>query len=138
MANLNKVMMIGRLTRDPELRTLPSGQKKAELRLATSREWKDKSGEKQKDVCYVDIVVWGRQAEIVKSYLSKGRQIYVEGRLDFQEWERDGQRRSKHQIVASDIKFLDRPTNDYGETAAQVELENNQPKDGQDGPDISF
>ena len=70
MANLNKVMMIGRLTRDPELRTLPSGQKKAELRLATSREWKDKSGEKQKDVCYVDIIVWSRQAEIAKQYVA--------------------------------------------------------------------
>jgi single-strand DNA-binding protein len=100
--------MIGRLTKDPELRYLPNGTPKAELRLATSREWKDRNGEQQKDVCYIDIVVWSRQAEIVKQYLSKGRQIFVEGRLDFQEWERDGQRRSKHQIVADRVQFLDR------------------------------
>ena len=60
MANLNRVFMIGRLTRDPELRYLPNGTPKAELRLATSREWKDRNGEQQKDVCYIDITVWSR------------------------------------------------------------------------------
>jgi len=108
MASLNKVFMIGRLTKDPELRYLPNGTPKAELRLATSREWKDKSGERQKDVCYIDVTVWSRQAEIAKQYLNKGRQVFVEGRLEFQEWERDGQRRSKHVIVADRVQFLDR------------------------------
>jgi len=109
MANLNKGFMIGRLTKDPELRYLPNGTPKAELRLATSREWKGRDGEQQKDVCYIDIAVWARQAEIVKQYLRKGRQIFVEGRLDFREWEnKDGQRRSKHEIVADRVQFLDR------------------------------
>ena len=118
MANLNKVFMIGRLTKDPDLKYLPNGTPKAELRLATSREWKDKSGEKQKDVCYVDVIVWSRQAEIAKQYLAKGRQVFIEGRLDFQEWERDGQRRSKHQIVADRVQFLDRG-NEGGGAAGQ-------------------
>lgn len=109
MANLNKVFMIGRLTKDPELRYLPNGTPKAELRLATSREYKGRDGQQQKDVCYIDVVVWSRQAEIAKQYLSKGRQVFVEGRLDFQEWEgKDGSRRSKHEIVADRVQFLDR------------------------------
>ncbi|MCA8922961.1 MAG: single-stranded DNA-binding protein [Planctomycetes bacterium] len=109
MANLNKVMMIGRLTRDPELRYLPNGTPKAELRLATSREWKSNSGESKKDVCYIDVTVWSRQAETAKQYLRKGSQVFVEGRLSFDEWEgKDGQRRSKHEIVAERVQFLDR------------------------------
>ena len=108
VASLNKVFLIGRLTRDPELRFLPNGTPKADLRLATSREYKDKSGEKQKDTCYVDIVVWSRQAEIAKQYLAKGRQIFVEGRLEYQEWEKDGVKRSKHVVVADVVQFLDR------------------------------
>jgi single-strand DNA-binding protein len=108
VASLNKVFLIGRLTRDPELRYLPNGTPKAELRLATSREYKDKNGEKQKDTCYVDITVWSRQAEIAKQYLAKGRQIFVEGRLEYQEWEKDGVKRSKHVVVADFVQFLDR------------------------------
>ncbi|RMG15660.1 MAG: single-stranded DNA-binding protein [Planctomycetota bacterium] len=100
--------MIGRLTKDPELRYLPNGTPKAELRLATSREWKDRNGERQKDTCYIDVVVWSRQAEIAKQYLSKGRQVFIEGRLEYQEWESNGQRRSKHVIVADRVQFLDR------------------------------
>jgi single-strand DNA-binding protein len=108
VASLNKVFLIGRLTRDPELRYLPNGTPKAELRLATSREYKDKNGEKQKDTCYVDVIVWSRQAEIAKQYLAKGRQIFVEGRLDYQEWEKDGVKRNKHQVIADFVQFLDR------------------------------
>jgi single-strand DNA-binding protein len=106
MASLNKIMLIGRLTRDPELKFLPNGTPKAELRLATSREWKDKNGEKQKETCYVDVIVWSRQAEIAKQYLAKGRQIFVEGRLDYREWEKDGVKRSKHEVVADVVQFL--------------------------------
>ena len=109
MASLNKVFMIGRLTKDPELRFLPNGTPKAELRLATSREWTGRDGEKQKQTCYIDVVVWSRQAEIAKQYLRKGRQVFVEGRLEYQEWEaKDGQKRSKHVIVSDALQFLDR------------------------------
>lgn len=108
MADLNRVLLIGRLTRDPELRYLPNGTPKAELRLATGRKYKDKSGEWQEDTCYVDVVVWSRQAEIASQYLAKGRQVFVEGRLDYQEWEsQEGQKRSKHQVVAERVQFLD-------------------------------
>jgi single-strand DNA-binding protein len=108
MASLNKVFMIGRLTKDPEVRYLPNGTPKAELRLATSRQYKDKNGEKQEDTCYVDVVVWSRQAELAGQYLQKGRQVFIEGRLDYQEWEsQEGQKRSKHQVVAERVQFLD-------------------------------
>jgi single-strand DNA-binding protein len=137
VANLNKIMMIGRLTKDPVVRS-PGGRNLCELRLATSREWRDKSGEKQKDVCYVDVSVWGKQGEACAEYLSKGRLVFIEGRLDYQEWEKDGQRRSKHQIVAERVQFLDRAADRssagpsrpmYGGTADGTPL---------DGPDISF
>ncbi len=117
MASLNKIMLIGRLTRDPELKFLPNGTPKAELRLATSREWKDKNGEKQKETCYVDVIVWSRQAEIAKQYLAKGRQIFVEGRLDYREWEKDGVKRSKHQVTADFVQFLDRGESGGGQGA---------------------
>ena len=77
-------------------------------RWTDSTQWKDKGGERQKDVCYIDVTVWSRQAEIAKQYLNKGRQVFVEGRLEFLEWEQNGQRRSKHVIVAERVQFLDR------------------------------
>ncbi|MBI3725991.1 single-stranded DNA-binding protein [bacterium] len=107
MANLNKVFLIGRLTKDPELRHLPNGTPKAELRMASSRTYTT-NGERREDTCYVDIVAWSRQAEIVNQYLKKGSQIFVEGRLDYQEWtSQDGSKRSKHQVVADRVQFLD-------------------------------
>lgn len=107
-ASLNRIFLIGRLTKDPELRYLPNGTPKAELRLATSRQWKDKSGEQQEQTCYIDVAVWSRQGEIVNQYLKKGSLIFLEGRLDYQEWEgQDGQKRSKHLVTADRVQFLD-------------------------------
>jgi single-strand DNA-binding protein len=107
MASLNKVFLIGRLTKDPDLKYLPNGTPKAELRLATSRQYVS-NGEKREDTCYVDVVAWSRQAETCNQYLRKGSQICVEGRLDYQEWEaQDGTKRSKHQVVADRVQFLD-------------------------------
>jgi single-strand DNA-binding protein len=104
---LNKIFLIGRLTKDPDLKYLPNGTPKAELRLATSRQYVT-NNEKREDTCYVDVIAWSRQAEIVNQYLRKGSQIFVEGRLDYQEWEgQDGSRRSKHQVVADRVQFLD-------------------------------
>lgn len=109
MANLNRVLMIGGLTGDPELRYMPNGMPKTTLRLAVSREWKDKTtGEPKTDVCYIDVIVWNRQAEVCKQYLRKGRQVFVEGRLDFDEWDINGEKRSKHFITADRVQFLDR------------------------------
>ena len=108
MAALNKVMLIGNLTRDPELRYIPSGTAVVKLGLAVNREYQDRtSGEKKEDVCFVDITVWGKQAEACNQYLSKGRPVFIEGRLEFSTWEsKEGEKRSKLEVVADRVQFL--------------------------------
>ena len=108
MASLNKVILLGNLTRDPELRYTPNGTPVSTCGLAVNRryrqgeEWRD-------DVCYVDIVTFGRQAETVGEYLNKGNLAMVEGRLQWRSWEtEDGQKRSKHEVVANNVQFLPR------------------------------
>lgn len=108
MANLNKVLLIGRLTKDPELRQTPGGQSVCKMRLATDRTWRDRDGAEKKEVLYIDVTVWARQAETCAEYLKKGRPVFIEGRLTFDEWEdKDGQKRSKHEVVAERVQFLD-------------------------------
>lgn len=110
MRDLNKVMLIGNLTRDPEIKTIPSGQSVASFAIATNRSWNDASGELQTAVEYTDIVAWGKLSEIVGQILTKGRRTYVEGRLQTRNWEgQDGIRRYKTELIASDIIVLDRP-----------------------------
>jgi len=107
MANLNRVLLIGRLTRDPELRYTPSGSAVTEFGLAVNRNFKDSSGERREQTCFVDIQAWGRQAEVINEYLRKGRQVFVEGRLDFSSWETpEGQKRSKLRVVVENFQFL--------------------------------
>jgi len=109
MANLNKVFLIGNLTRDPEVRYTPSGTAVAQLGLATNRRWKDRqSGEMREDATFVDIEVWGRQAELAGQYLSKGRPVFVEGRLRLDQWEdrNTGQKRSRLKVVGENFQFL--------------------------------
>lgn len=107
MAGLNKVLIIGNLVRDPELKHLPNGTPKCELRVATSRTYTT-NGEKREDTCFVDVIAWSRTGENCAQYLRKGSKIFVEGRLDYQEWEaQDGSKRSKHQVVAAIVQFLD-------------------------------
>ncbi len=108
MASLNKVILLGNLTRDPELRYTPNGTPVSTFGLAVNRryrqgeEWRD-------DVCYVDIVTFGRQAETVGEYLNKGNLAMVEGRLQWRSWEtEDGHKRSKHEVVANNVQFLPR------------------------------
>lgn len=109
MANLNSVFLIGRLTRDPELRYAPSGRAVANLGLATSRVFTTQAGERKEQVCFVRIVVWGKQAEACSQYLTKGSQIFAEGRLQSRNWETgDGQKRSTLEVVARRIQFLDK------------------------------
>jgi len=105
-SGLNKIFIIGNLVRDPELRTLPNGTPKAEMRMASSRSYTT-GGEKREDTCFVDVVAWTKTAEVCAQYLKKGSKILVEGRLDYREWEKDGQKRSKHEIVADSVQFLD-------------------------------
>ena len=109
MANLNQVFLIGRLTRDPELRYVPSGKAVANLGLATSRVFTTQDGERREEVCFVRIVVWGKQAENCSQYLNKGSQIFVEGRLQSRSWEaEDGTKRNTLEVVARRIQFLDK------------------------------
>ncbi|MCC6781824.1 MAG: single-stranded DNA-binding protein [Planctomycetes bacterium] len=105
MANFNKVILLGNLTRDPELKYTQGGQAIAKFGLAVSRKY-TQNGETKEQVCFVDITAWGRTAEIVNEYAKKGKPILVEGRLDYQTWEKDGQKRSKHEVVAENIQLL--------------------------------
>ncbi len=106
MAGFNKVILVGNLTRNPELRYTPSGTPVASLGLAVSRRYKQGDDLKE-EVCFVDIVVFGKQAEHCGQYLSKGNGVIVDGRLQQRRWEtEDGQKRSKHEVVAQTITFL--------------------------------
>lgn len=108
MANLNKVMLIGNLTRDPELRYTPKGTAVADIGLAINRIWSNESGERQEDTTFVDVTLWGRQAELAEKYLSKGRGAYIEGRLQLDTWEdkETGKKRSKLKVVGENLQFL--------------------------------
>jgi len=104
--NLNKVFLAGNLTRDPELRNLPSGAAVASFGMATNRVWKNQQGEKQEEVQFHNIVVFGRQAEIVSQYLSKGSLILVEGRIQTRSWVgKDGSKQYRTEFVAERIQF---------------------------------
>lgn len=107
MASLNRVFLIGNLTKDPELRYTSSGVPVANLRLAVNRKYKDKSGELKEDTCFVTVTAWDKQAEICNQYLQKGRAVFVEGRLQSRSWETpDGQKRSTIDVRVERIQFL--------------------------------
>ncbi len=106
MVGFNKVILIGNLTRNPELRYTPSGTPVANFGLAVNRRFKQADDQKE-EVCYIDIVVFGKQAELCGQYLSKGDGAIIDGRLQQRRWETDdGQRRSKHEVVAQSVTFL--------------------------------
>ena len=107
MAGVNKASLVGNLGRDPELRHTPNGQAVVNFTLATSESWTDKSGERQERTEWHRIVVWGRQAEMCNQYLSKGRTVYVEGRIQTREWEdKEGAKRYTTEINASSVNFI--------------------------------
>lgn len=111
MANLNKVLIIGNLTRDPELRYTPGGTAVANLRMATNRRYKDKTGEMKQEVCYLTVVTWDKQAEVCNQYLHKGSPLFVEGRLQSRSWDGpDGKKRNVIEIRAEKIQFLGSPS----------------------------
>jgi single-strand DNA-binding protein len=107
MASINKVILIGNLGRDPELRYTPGGQAVANFTLATNERFSNKEGEKQERTEWHRIVAWGRTGELCAQYLSKGRSVYLEGRLQTREWEdKEGQKRRTTEIVAQTVQFL--------------------------------
>lgn len=108
MASLNSVTLLGNLTRDPELRYTPQGTAVVTFGLAVNRRYQQE-GQQREDVCFVDIVAFGRQAETVNEYLAKGNLALVEGRLQWRSWETpEGQKRSKHEVVANNVQFMPR------------------------------
>jgi single-strand DNA-binding protein len=108
--NLNKVQLIGRLTRDPELRTTPAGQTVATLGLATGRTWNDKNGQKQEKTEFHNIVLWGRLAEIAGQYLTKGQEAYFEGRIETRSYTgKDGVERKSTEIIGENMQMGSRP-----------------------------
>lgn len=105
---INQVILMGRLTRDPEMRTTPSGKNVTSFSLAVDRPGNDDSAD------FFDITAWEKTGELVNQYLSKGRRCLVQGRLSFRSWEQDGQKRSKVEVIANDVTFLDGPNGDNG------------------------
>jgi single-strand DNA-binding protein len=108
MPNLNKVMLMGNLTRDPELKYTPKGMAIANLGMAINRVWSNEAGEKQEEVTFIDVEMFGRKAEVVAEYLKKGRPVYIEGRLKLDSWDdkASGQKRSKLKVVGETFEFL--------------------------------
>jgi single-strand DNA-binding protein len=113
---INKAMVYGNLTRDPELKSLPSGSQVCNLSLATNRTWSDKDGKKQEEVQYHNIVLFGKTAENVAKYMKKGSALFVEGRLQTQSWEKDGVKHYRTEIVGETVQFGAR-----GNTESQTE-----------------
>ena len=107
MANFNKVLLVGNLTRDPELKHTPSNQAVAQIGLAVNRQYNTKDGEKREETTFVDCEAWGRTAEVMSQYLAKGRPVLVEGRLKLDQWQdKDGNNRSKLKVVIENFQFL--------------------------------
>jgi single-strand DNA-binding protein len=107
MLGVNKVILIGHLGKDPELRYTPGGQPTASFSLATSERWNDKNGQRQERTEWHNIVAWGKLAELANQYLKKGRPVYIEGRINTRSWDdRDGNKKYKTEIVANSIQFL--------------------------------
>ena len=145
-ASLNKVLLMGNLTRDPELRYVPSGTAVATFTIAVNRVYTSQAGEKKEETAFIKVVVWGRRAEVCGEYLSKGSPVFVEGRLQSRSWEaQDGQKRSTIEVIADNVQFLRGGGAGSGEKApdasqkAQAPAENiesiNLNDDGVPGPD---
>lgn len=107
MSNLNRVMLMGNLTRDPELKYLPSNTPVVNLSIAINRKWKNQSGGQQEETAFVDCEAFGKRAETMNSFLAKGNPVYIEGRLKFEQWQdREGHNRSKLKVVVDNFEFL--------------------------------
>lgn len=142
MVNLNKVLLVGNLTRDPELRYTPGGTAVTTLGIAVNRTFKDKAGQAQKDTCFLNVVVWAQMAEVCNQYLQKGKPVFVEGRLQSRSWKNsEGKNRNVLEVVASRVQFMpqgqrqntqDTPEIDLGDAPEEVSnLESASEKSGE-------
>ena len=144
---LNKAFLYGNLTRDPELKALPSGQQLASFGLATNRTYKDKNGQKQEATEFHNIVAFGRPAEIIAQYMKKGRPLYIEGRIQTRSWDSEGQKKYRTEIVVENFQFGDggrggasgAPAGAQAEQASQKDSDEIQYPDEEINPeDIPF
>lgn len=119
MPSLNRVQLIGYLGKDPETRLLPSGQKVTSFSVAVSRKWRSSSGEQKEDTDWFNVVAWGSLGEICKRYLAKGRLVFIEGRLQTDRYEHDGQTHYATKVVASQMQMLDRKAEEPAEAEQQ-------------------
>src|SRR5882757_5280469 len=120
MANLNRVLLIGNLTRDPEVRYTPKGTAVADIGIAVNRVYSGEDGEKKEEVTFVDVTLWGRQAEVAQEYLKKGRPVFIEGRLQLDSWDdkQTGQKRSRLRVVAENLQMLGSRDSDSGHASS--------------------
>ena len=137
MANLNKVFLIGNLTRDPELSFTPNGNAVGKIGMAVNRVWKQ-NNEKKEETTFVDVTIWGKSAEAVHKYVKKGNPLFVEGRLHFHQWEtQEGAKRSKLDVVAERVQFINAKTNTSGPEMAEETMGANFSTEGDDD-DVPF
>lgn len=143
MPSLNKVFLIGNLTKDPEVRYTPSGKAVGDLRMAVNRRYTTPDGQTRDETCFVSVVVWGRTAEICGERLTRGMPVFVEGRLQYEEWEKDGQKFNRMRVVSERVQFLTPGRGEGGEAkegqrpraeGARREAPQQQGSDGGDAP----
>ena len=124
MPNLNKVMLMGNLTRDIDMRTLPSGMAVAAFGLAVNRRWKNQQGEQQDEVTFVDLEAFGKPAEVMNQFLRKGSAVFIEGRLKLDQWEdKDGNKRQKMKVVVESFQFIDGKPAEQGQGQQPPQLQ---------------
>ncbi|HUU67880.1 MAG TPA: single-stranded DNA-binding protein [Planctomycetota bacterium] len=132
MANFNKVILAGNITRDPQVRYTPNGTAVAEFGLAINRQWKGPDGETKEDVCFVDVQAWSRTGEVITDHLGKGDPILIEGRLQMQSWQgQDGQKRTKHIVVVESFQFIGRRSSTDQSGQPRPPRPPRQPRQGQ-------
>ena len=131
MANLNKVLLLGNVTRDPEIRYTPKGSAVCDLGIAVNRNYTTDSGEKREEVTFVDVTLWGRTAEVAGEYLKKGRSVFIEGRLQMDTWDdkQTGQKRTRLRVVAENMQLLgSRPSGSPAEATGESRPTSAPPK----------
>jgi len=134
-ASLNKVLLIGNLTRDPEMRYLPSGQAVTTFSIALNRTYQTPQGEKKEEVSFIRVVTWAKRAEVCSQYLKKGSPVFVEGRLQTRSWEaQDGTKKSTVEVVATNVQFLNKGTGRQNDSEVPVPQEDEAIIDDSFGP----
>lgn len=134
MASYNRIVLMGNLTRDPQLSYTPSNTAVCKFGIATNRSWKDRDGNTREEVCFVDCALFGRSGEVFNQYMSKGRPVLIEGRLQFQQWTTsEGEKRNKHEVVVENFTFLG-GRGEGGPRGAGSEAAGSPATAGADGP----